>query len=108
MYAQSRKTVTMLTLGQASEVLDLSKGTLRRLADRGAIRVCRTGKRGDRRFRPEDVAIFLLMVNKGFLLNGRAEQAGGDGGVGKTEWLISRRSLSSLHGSAQDPSACTN
>jgi excisionase family DNA binding protein len=98
MCGQAGEKTTMLTLGQASDVLDVPKGTLRRLADRGAIRVCRTGKRGDRRFRPQDVAVFLLMENKGFLLNWR----GRDGDAGKTTLPVTRELLSSLRKAAPD------
>jgi excisionase family DNA binding protein len=102
MCARSRKTATTLTLGQASEVIQVSKTTLRRLADRGAIRASRTGKRGDRRFRAQDVAIFLLMENKGFRLAPMSSAKRRAGGDGKSEWVINRESLSSVRSGARD------
>lgn len=93
---ETKRPASMLTVGEASQALQISKTTLRRLADKGAIRTYRTGSRGDRRFTPEDVAIFLLMDNKGFQLNLDVMAGRRSSRSGKTRWVISRESLSPL------------
>jgi excisionase family DNA binding protein len=46
----------MLTISETSQLLHIHKNTLRRWSDRGIIKVYRIGRRGDRRFRSEDIA----------------------------------------------------
>ena len=50
----------MLTISQASDLLNAHPNSLRRWADIGLLPVYRIGLRGDRRFRATDVAAFLV------------------------------------------------
>ena len=58
--------ITMLTVREVSRLLHVHSNTLRRWSDQGILRAYRIGPRGDRRFRPEDIAVLLLEENKGF------------------------------------------
>lgn len=49
----------MLTASEVAEMLHLHVNTVKRLGDRGEIPFYRVCKRGDRRFRLEDVMQFL-------------------------------------------------
>jgi excisionase family DNA binding protein len=49
----------MLTASEVAEMLHLHVNTVKRLGDRGELRYYRVCKRGDRRFRLEDVLSFL-------------------------------------------------
>lgn len=49
----------MLTASEVAELLHLHVNTVKRLGDRGELPFYRVCKRGDRRFRTEDVAAFL-------------------------------------------------
>jgi excisionase family DNA binding protein len=49
----------MLTAGEVAELLHLHVNTVKRLGDRGELRFYRVCKRGDRRFRLDDVMEFL-------------------------------------------------
>ena len=49
----------MLTASEVAEMLHLHVNTVKRLGDRGELPFYRVGKRGDRRFRLEDVMAFL-------------------------------------------------
>ena len=49
----------MLTVPQVARLLNVHTNTLRRWSDRGIIRAYRINRRGDRRFRREDIALFL-------------------------------------------------
>lgn len=53
-------TSTMLTVREVSQLLHVHSNTLRRWSDQGVLRAYRIGPRGDRRFRPEDIAVLLL------------------------------------------------
>ena len=57
----------MLTVREVARLLHIHSNTARRWADRGIIRAYRISRRGDRRFRREDVVHFLaeLNVNRG-------------------------------------------
>jgi excisionase family DNA binding protein len=92
-------------VGEASQVLQMSRNTLRRLADQGAIRTYRTGGRKDRKFMPEDIAIFLLMENKGFQLNLDLVERRRNSRPGKTKRVISQESLSPLRDRMYVPEA---
>ena len=50
----------LLTVAQVSAVLNAHPNSVRRWADVGLLPVYRIGRRGDRRFKPEDVAKFLV------------------------------------------------
>jgi excisionase family DNA binding protein len=56
---------TMLTVREVSRLLHVHSNTLRRWSDQGIIKAYRIGPRGDRRFRPEDIAVLLLQESKG-------------------------------------------
>ena len=49
----------MLTASEVAEMLHLHVNTVKRLGDRGELPFYRVCKRGDRRFRLEDVMSFL-------------------------------------------------
>ena len=57
----------MLTVKDVARLLHIHSNTVRRWSDRGIIRAYRITHRGDRRFRREDIARFLveLNINKG-------------------------------------------
>ena len=61
----SRQISTMLTVREVSRLLHVHSNTLRRWSDQGIIKAYRIGPRGDRRFRPEDIAVLLLEESKG-------------------------------------------
>jgi excisionase family DNA binding protein len=50
----------MLTVREVSQLLHVHSNTLRRWSDQGVLRAYRIGPRGDRRFKPEDIAVLLL------------------------------------------------
>jgi excisionase family DNA binding protein len=56
---------TMLTVREVSRLLHIHSNTLRRWSDQGIIKAYRIGPRGDRRFKPEDIAVLLLQESKG-------------------------------------------
>lgn len=64
----NRQISTMLTVREVSRLLHIHSNTLRRWSDQGIIKAYRIGPRGDRRFRPEDIAMLLLEEGKGFPL----------------------------------------
>ncbi len=53
-------TSSMLTVREVSQLLHVHSNTLRRWSDQGVLRAYRIGPRGDRRFKPEDIAVMLL------------------------------------------------
>jgi len=53
----------MLTIREVTRLLHIHPNTLRRWSDRGIIRAFRITRRGDRRFRREDIASFLAELN---------------------------------------------
>ena len=59
----------MLTVREVSRLLHVHSNTLRRWSDHGVIKAYRIGPRGDRRFRPEDIALLLLEESRGRLVN---------------------------------------
>jgi excisionase family DNA binding protein len=52
----NNKSSRMLTVRETSHLLHIHPNTLRRWSQYGIIRAYRIGPRGDRRFKPEDVA----------------------------------------------------
>ena len=53
----------MLTVREVARLLHVHANTVRRWSDRGIIRSYRITRRGDRRFRREDIARFLAEFN---------------------------------------------
>jgi excisionase family DNA binding protein len=53
----------MLTVQDVAHLLHIHVNTVRRWSDRGLIRAYRITRRGDRRFRQEDIARFLAEYN---------------------------------------------
>ncbi|GIW20457.1 MAG: hypothetical protein KatS3mg065_0753 [Chloroflexota bacterium] len=56
---RARELGPMLTASEVAELLHLHVNTVKRLGDRGELPFYRVCKRGDRRFRLEDVLEFL-------------------------------------------------
>ena len=53
----------MLTVEEVARILHIHANTVRRWSDQGLIRVYRISRRGDRRFKREDIARFLADLN---------------------------------------------
>ena len=51
--------VPMLTVKDVARLLNIHVNTVRRWSDQNILRACRITRRGDRRFRQEDIARFL-------------------------------------------------
>ena len=64
---------SMLTVREVSQLLHVHTNTLRRWSDTGIIKTYRIGPRGDRRFKPEDIAVLLLQENQGLPSNKEEE-----------------------------------
>jgi len=56
---------SMLTIREVTQLLHIHSNTLRRWSDAGIIKAYRITRRGDRRFRREDIARFLAELNAG-------------------------------------------
>ena len=52
----------MLTVRDVAKILHVHPNTVRRWSDRGMLRATRIGRRGDRRFREDDVHRFLAKL----------------------------------------------
>ncbi len=57
--ANYRKIDPMLTTSDVAHLLSVHINTVRRWSNQGILRAYRIGSRGDRRFRQEDIAVFL-------------------------------------------------
>ena len=53
----------MLTVREVARLLHIHNNTVRRWADRGIIKAYRISRRGDRRFKREDIAHLLAELN---------------------------------------------
>lgn len=56
-------TEPMLTVREVAEMLHVHVNTVRRWSNRGILKVYQINSRGDRRFRQQDVALFLVKMN---------------------------------------------
>ena len=54
----------MLTVREVARILNIHVNTVRRWSDQGILMVYRITKRGDRRFKREDINHFLTELNK--------------------------------------------
>lgn len=54
----------MLTVREVARLLNIHTNTVRRWGDKGIFRTYRITKRGDRRFKREDIYRFLAELNK--------------------------------------------
>jgi excisionase family DNA binding protein len=54
----------MLTISEVARLLNVHINTVRRWSNQGALKSYRIGSRGDRRFRQEDIGLFLVSGNK--------------------------------------------
>lgn len=79
-------TNSMLTVREVSQLLHVHCNTLRRWSDQGILKAYRIGPRGDRRFKPEDIAVLLLQENKGL-----PPDTGGADSTLNTEHLVISR-----------------
>ncbi len=61
----------LLTLREAAQLLSIHVNTLRRWSDSRVIRSYRINRRGDRRFRLEDINLFLAQLD---IQKGRKEK----------------------------------
>ena len=55
----------MLTVREVASLLGIHANTVRRWSDEGKLRAFRITKRGDRRFKREDINRFLVEMNAG-------------------------------------------
>ena len=60
---RNNETGPLLTVREVARLLHIHSNTVRRWSDRGIIRAYRITRRGDRRFRREDIAHFLDELN---------------------------------------------
>jgi excisionase family DNA binding protein len=60
--ATTRKIESMLTVEEASRLLNVHPNTLRRWSNKGIIKTYRIGSRADRRFLKNDIDRFLSLV----------------------------------------------
>ena len=57
---QEKPISTMLTTADVARILNVHTSTVRRWSEQGKLKSYRSGPRGERRFRREDVAVFYL------------------------------------------------
>ena len=65
----------MLTVREVARLLNVHSNTVRRWSDRGILKAYRITRRGDRRFRREDIARFLVELSSN---EGDERKAGSD------------------------------
>ncbi len=54
----------LLTVGEVASILRVHVNSVRRWSDEGLLKCYRIGPRGDRRYDPEDVKVFLEKDNR--------------------------------------------
>jgi excisionase family DNA binding protein len=60
MEKKEQKLSTLLSTGEVATIFEVHPNTIRRWADEGKLTAEKTGPRGDRMFRREDVAVYYL------------------------------------------------
>ena len=60
----NRRNGPMLTTSDVCRLLNVHINTVRRWTNKGLLKAYRIGPRGDRRFRQEDIAAFLIEQSK--------------------------------------------
>jgi len=66
---QKRRNNDMLTTYDVARLLNIHINTVRRWTNRGVMKAYRIGPRGDRRFRKEDIAVFLTEQSEEYARN---------------------------------------
>ena len=62
----------MLTARDVASLLSVDINTVRRWTNKGILKAYRIGPRGDRRFRQEDIALFLIEQSEKYVCNQEA------------------------------------
>ena len=58
--SQDKAISNMLTIGEVARIFNVHPETIRRWSEQGIIKAYRIGRRGDRRFSREDVAVLYF------------------------------------------------
>ena len=61
---RTSNTNSMLTASELAHFLNVHINTVRRWSNQGILKVHRIGPRGDRRFKKEDIAVFLAEISE--------------------------------------------
>ncbi len=61
---RNSNTNSMLTASELAHFLNVHINTVRRWSNQGILKVHRIGPRGDRRFKKEDIAVFLAEISE--------------------------------------------
>ena len=69
---------SLLAVREVAQLLHIHENTVRRWSDQGIIRAYRISRRGDRRFKREDIAQFLAEFNPYGRNNGDNNGGNGD------------------------------
>ena len=69
---------SLLAVREVAQLLHIHENTVRRWSDQGIIRAYRISRRGDRRFKREDIAQFLAEFNPYGRNNGGNNGGNGD------------------------------
>ena len=59
MVTKNNRIEAMLTISEVAESLNVHINTVRRWSNQGLLKAYRIGSRGDRRFRQQDIEVFL-------------------------------------------------
>ncbi len=62
-----KQPVALMTVREVAELLNIHNNTVRRWSDQGIIKTYRISRRGDRRFKKEDILSFLSECNRELL-----------------------------------------
>ena len=70
--ANHREIDPMLTVSDVARLLSVHINTVRRWSNQGILKAYRVGSRGDRRFRLQDITVFLSQESKIAEVKGKA------------------------------------